>query len=91
MAKRLAQMYGKNHYTHIYLHDSARDFEVLWANKIMGHDPKVGHLLSLSLSLSLSPAPPRCFSFSFNVGPVWSAWPPSVTSPRLDWTRDCVC
>lgn len=40
MAKRLAQMYGKNHYTHIYLHDSARDFEVLWANKIMGHDPK---------------------------------------------------
>ncbi|KAL7473905.1 hypothetical protein ACHAXS_014268 [Conticribra weissflogii] len=40
LAKRLAQSYGPNHYTHIFLHDAARAANVVLANAIMGHDPK---------------------------------------------------
>ena len=39
-ARRLAESYHPNHYTHVFLHDAAREYEVLIANKIMGHDPK---------------------------------------------------
>eukprot|EP00581_Thalassiosira_minuscula_P010849 CAMPEP_0183730010 /NCGR_PEP_ID=MMETSP0737-20130205/31779_1 /TAXON_ID=385413 /ORGANISM="Thalassiosira miniscula, Strain CCMP1093" /LENGTH=346 /DNA_ID=CAMNT_0025962367 /DNA_START=162 /DNA_END=1200 /DNA_ORIENTATION=+ len=39
MAKRLAQSYGENHYTHIFLHDASRGENCKIANAIMGHDP----------------------------------------------------
>lgn len=41
MAKRLAQSYGPNHYTHIFLHDAARYDNCIVANAIMGHNPAV--------------------------------------------------
>mmetsp|Transcript_29738 Transcript_29738/g.62563 ORF Transcript_29738/g.62563 Transcript_29738/m.62563 type:complete len:396 (-) Transcript_29738:130-1317(-) len=40
LAKRLAQSYGPNHYTHVFFHDAARAANVVLANAIMGHDPK---------------------------------------------------
>ena len=40
MAKRLAQSYKANHYTHIFLHDASRSDNCVVANAIMGHDPK---------------------------------------------------
>lgn len=47
MAKRLAQSYQPNHYTNIFLHDSARKSAILWANVVMGHDPSeyIGNVL----------------------------------------------
>jgi len=39
MAKRLAQSYGPNHYTHIFLHDASRHDNCVIANAIMGHGP----------------------------------------------------
>jgi len=41
MAKRLAQSYGPNHHTHIFLHDASRPDNCIIANAIMGHDPQV--------------------------------------------------
>lgn len=41
VAKRLAQSYGPNHYTHIFLHDASRSTNCDIANAIMGHDPSV--------------------------------------------------
>jgi len=41
MAKRLAQSYAPNHYTHIFLHDASRRENCIIANAIMGHDPSV--------------------------------------------------
>eukprot|EP01083_Nonionella_stella_P080592 221547_1 len=41
MAKRLAQSYGPNHYTHIFLHYASREVNCQIANAIMGHDPSV--------------------------------------------------
>ena len=41
MAKRLAQSYGPNHYTHVFLHDASRRANCIVANVIMGHDPSV--------------------------------------------------
>ena len=41
MAKRLAQSYTPNHYTHIFLHDASRRENCVIANAIMGHDPSV--------------------------------------------------
>jgi hypothetical protein len=41
MAKRLAQSYSPNHYTHIFLHDASRRESCVIANAIMGHDPNV--------------------------------------------------
>lgn len=40
VAKRLAQSYGPNHYTHIFLHDAKRVASCTIANAIMGHDPQ---------------------------------------------------
>lgn len=39
-ARRVAESYHPNHYTHVFMHDAAREYEVMIANKIMGHDPK---------------------------------------------------
>lgn len=41
MAKRLAQSYGPNHYTNIFLHDASRHDNCVIANAIMGHDPSI--------------------------------------------------
>ena len=47
MAKRLAQSYGRNHYTHIFLHHASRSTNCIIANGIMGHEPKhfIGNVL----------------------------------------------
>ena len=48
MAKRLAQFYKANHYTHIFLHDTSRVTNCKLANVMIGHDLSVyvGNALS---------------------------------------------